>query len=174
MFELILNVLLFLFLVYAAIFNVLEAPVPDKVERNPYALQPGVWPTVLIVMLLVLIGFNIVKILKEKKGKDDFCFSSFLKGIPAFFKGKLFVGMLLVVIASVILEPLGYMVTCFFLLFTYAILLGDKNIVRNIIVSLALTLFLYLFFGVLLKVNLPRGTVPALRNFALWLESILP
>ena len=72
MFELILNVLLFLFLVYAAIFNVLEAPVPDKVERNPYALQPGVWPTVLIVMLLVLIGFNIVKILKEKKARTTF------------------------------------------------------------------------------------------------------
>ena len=54
----------------------------------------------------------------------------------------------------------GYLFFPFYL----CILLGDKNIVRNIIVSLALTLFLYLFFGVLLKVNLPRGTVPALRN----------
>jgi hypothetical protein len=174
LFELILNVLLFLFLVYAAIFNVIEAPIPEKVQRNPYALQPGTWPTVLIVLLLVLIGFNIIKIIKEKKGKEEFSFGSFVQGIPDFFKSKLFIGMLLVVIASIILEPLGYMVTCFFLLFTYAILLGDKNIIRNLIVSLALTLFLYLFFGVMLKVNLPRGTVPALRNFALWLESLLP
>ncbi|MGI6738528.1 MAG: tripartite tricarboxylate transporter TctB family protein [Christensenellales bacterium] len=174
MFELILNVLLFLFLVYAAIFNVIEAPVPDKVQRNPYALQPGTWPTVLIVMLLVMIAINIVKILKEKKGKEEFSFGAFVQGIPEFFKSKLFIGMLLVVIASIILEPLGFMVTCFFLLFTYAILLGDKNIIRNLIVSLAITFFLYLFFGVLLKVNLPRGTVTALRNFALWLESLLP
>jgi hypothetical protein len=174
LFELILNVLLFLFLVYAAIFNVIEAPVPDKVQRNPYALQPGTWPTVLIVMLLVMIAINIVKILKEKKGKEEFSFGAFVQGIPEFFKSKLFIGMLLVVIASIILEPLGFMVTCFFLLFTYAILLGDKNIIRNLIVSLAITFFLYLFFGVLLKVNLPRGTVTALRNFALWLESLLP
>ena len=174
MFELILNILLFLFLAYAAMFNVLEAPVPDKVQRNPYALQPGTWPTVIIVLLLVMIAANIIRIIRDNKGKPEFCFNSFLKQIPAFFKGKLFIGMLLVSLAAIILEPLGFMVTCFFLLFSYAILLGDKNIIRNLIVSLAITFFLYLFFGVLLKVNLPRGTVPALRNFAIWLEGLLP
>ena len=54
MFELILNILLFLGLGYTLAFNVVEAPVPIKVQKNPYALQPHVWPTVLIVLLILM------------------------------------------------------------------------------------------------------------------------
>ena len=38
MFELILNILLLLALIYALAFNVLEAAVPLKVQKNPYAM----------------------------------------------------------------------------------------------------------------------------------------
>lgn len=174
MFELILNILLLLGFGYALAFNVLEAPVPLKVANNPYALQPNVWPSVILVLLMFCMVLNIVGIIKKNKGNPDFCFPSFLKSIPGFFKTKMFFGMLIVVVASFILEPLGFMVTCFLFMASFGFLLGDRNYVRLLLVSLFVTFFLYIVFGVLLQVNLPRGTVPFLRNFALWLESLIP
>lgn len=173
MFELILNILLLLGLGYTLGFHVIEAPVPIKVQKNPYALQPHVWPTVLIVLLMVLICVNIYGIIKKNKGKESFSLKAFAFSIPVFFKGKLFLGIAIVVIASFILEPLGFMVTCFLFLLSYGYLLGDRKYVRLFVVALVVTLFLYVVFGVLLSVNLPRGTVPFLRNFALAIESIL-
>ena len=42
MFELIINILLFIFLGFTFFTHVLEAAVPASVARNPYALQPDV------------------------------------------------------------------------------------------------------------------------------------
>lgn len=173
MFELILNVLLLLFFGYTLAFHVLEAPVPAKVERNPYALQPGVWPTVLLVLLILLLVLNIIKILRKNRGKEEFTIKSFLNSVPAFFKSKVFFGILVVVIAAFLLEPLGFIVTCFLLLVAYGFLLGDRKYWRLLLVALLVTLVLYICFGVLLQVNLPRGTVPFLRNFALFLERLI-
>ena len=70
MFELILNVLLLLFFIYTLAFHVLEAPVPAKVQRNPYALQPGVY--YLFVILIVLMVLNIINMIRKGKGKETF------------------------------------------------------------------------------------------------------
>lgn len=172
MFELILNILLVIFLVYTLFTHIIEAPIPDKVQRNPYALKPNIWPSVLIALLLICLAINIYKIIKKNKGNPEFTLGNFAKGIPAFFKGKLFLGILIIVISAYILEPLGFTVTSVFLLFTYGMLLGEKRWLRNLILSIIISLFLYLFFGVLLQVNLPRGTVPFLRDFALMLEGL--
>lgn len=173
MFELILNILLLLGLVYAMAFNVLEAPVPLKVQKNPYALQPDIWPQVLMGLLIFCILLNIYNIIKKNKGKPEFTIANFAQGIPAFLKSKMFAGMLIVVVASFILEPLGFMVTSFLFLIAFGYLLGDRKYWRLLVVALAVTLFLYIVFGILLQVNLPRGTVPFLRDFALWLEALL-
>ena len=173
MFELIINILLFIFLGFTFFTHVLEAAVPASVARNPYALQPDVWPKTIIILLEICLIVNIIKIIKKNKGKESFTLKAFASSIPAFFKGKLFLGIAIVVIASFILEPLGFMVTCFLFLLAYGYLLGDRKYVRLLVVALVVTLFLYVVFGVLLSVNLPRGTVPFLRNFALAIESIL-
>lgn len=173
MFELILNILLLLALIYALAFNVLEAAVPLKVQKNPYAMQPNVWPQVLLGLLILCILINIYQIIKKNKGKPEFSLSGFVKTIPDFFKSKMFLGMVIVLVSSFILEPLGFMVTCFLLMVTFGFLLGDRNYLRLALVGLFITFFLYIVFGVLLQVNLPRGTVPFLRDFALWLESLV-
>ncbi len=174
MFELILNVLLWLFLAYTLNFHVLEAAVPARVLRNPYALNPGIWPSTLIVLLLICVGFNIYNIIKKNKGNPNFKISTVLASIPGFLKSKLFLGMAIVVVASIIMERVGFMVTSFYLLFAYGLLLGERRIGRLFVISALITLFLYLFFSVFLSVNLPRGTVMAIRNMTLMLESILP
>lgn len=174
MLELIVNVLLFLFFGYTMAFHVLEAPVPDKVARNPYALQPNVWPSVILALLMICVVFNIIKIIRKNKGNPDFSMKSFLGSIPGFLKSKLFLGILIVVVMSFLLEPLGFMVTCFLFLVLYGLLLGYRKILVLLLVSLLITFVLYICFGVLLSVNLPRGTIPFLRNFALFIESLIP
>lgn len=172
MFELIVNILLFVFLGYTYCFHVLEAVVPAKVAKNPYNLQPDVWPKTIIILLLICLAINIYRIIKKNKGNPDFTLSAFGKHAAEFFKSKMFIGMVIIIVASLILETLGFIVTAFLLLFCYGLLLGEKNLVRLLIVSLVVTFLLYIVFSVLLSVNLPRGTIEFLRNFALWLEGL--
>ncbi len=173
MFELIVNIGLFIFLGITFFTHVLEAPVPLKVQNNPYALQPDVWPKAIIILLLICIAINIYQIIRRNKGKEDFTVKAFLASVPGFFKSKMFFGILILAIISVILEPLGFMVSAFLLLFFYGMLLGEKKYVRLAICSLLISLVLYIVFSGLLSVNLPRGTVPFLRNFALFLEKLI-
>ena len=173
MFELIINAALFIFLGITFFTHVLEAPVPIKVQKNPYALQPDMWPKAIIILLLVCIAVNIYKIIKKNKGNPDFTLGAFVGSIPGFLKSKLFLGIVIMVAASFILETVGFIVTALFVLFFYGLLLGEKNVVRLLIASVCITLVLYIVFSGMLSVNLPRGTVGFLRNFALWLESIV-
>lgn len=173
MFELIVNVLLFIFLVFTYFFHVLEAPVPVKVQNNPYALQPDVWPKAIIILLLICLAINIFKIIKKNRGKAEFTPAAFIASIPKFFTSKMFLGMVILAISSFILETLGFMVTALFVLFTYGLLLGERKTVRLLIASVLITLVLYIVFSGMLSVNLPRGTIGFLRNFALFLESIV-
>ena len=59
------------------------------------------------------------------------------------------------------------------MLFIYGVMLGEQKIARLLVFSALITLLLYVVFSVLLSVNLPRGTIPQARNFALWLESLV-
>ena len=173
MLELILNVVLFVFLGWAFFTHVLEAAVPVKVQKNPYALQPDVWPRVIIILLEICLLINIIKIIRKNKGKEGFTFQAFLASIPAFFKSQLFIGIAILTIASFILEPLGFIVTSFLVLLCYGWLLGGHQPAKMVIASLCITFILYIVFSGMLSVNLPRGTVGFLRNFALFLENIV-
>ena len=173
MFELIMNILLVVFLGYSYFTHVLEAPVPVKVQKNPYAFQPDTWPRVIIILLLICLVINIIQIIKKNKGKDTFTLKYFLSTIPDFFKSKMFLGIIILAVASFLLETIGFVVTAILVLFFYGLLLGEKNIVRLAIASVLISLVLYIVFSGMLSVNLPRGTIGFLRNFALFLESIV-
>ena len=173
MFELIMNILLVVFLGYSYFTHVLEAPVPVKVQKNPYAFPPATWPKVIIILLLICLVINIILIIKRNKGKETFTIKYFLSTVPNFFKSKMFRGIVILYGASMVLDTLGFMVTAILVLFLYGWLLGEKNFVRLAIASVLIALGLYMFFSGMLSVNLPRGTIGFLRNFALFLESIV-
>ena len=173
MFELIMNILLVVFLGYSYFTHVLEAPVPVKVQKNPYAFQPDTWPKVIIILLLICLVMNIIQIIKKNKGKEDFTLKAFIATIPGFFKSKMFLGIIILTAASLLLETLGFVVTAFLVLLFYGALLGEKNVARLAIASVCIALALYIIFSGMLSVNLPRGTIGILRNFALFLESIV-
>lgn len=167
-FELICNILLWLGLLYAYFFNVLEAPIPDRVARNPYTLKPDMWPKTIIILLLICIALNIINIIRKNRNNLEFSLDALLS-----IRVRLCLGIAIVVGASFVLEPLGYMVTCLLVLFLYGLLLGEHNIIRLLIMSVLITLVLYVVFSVLLSVNLPRGTITELRNFSLYVESLV-
>ena len=168
MFELICNILLWLGLLYSYFFNVLEAPIPDRTARNPYTLKPDVWPKAIIILLLICIAINIFNIIRKNKNNPEFSLDALLS-----IRARMCMGIALILAASFVLEPLGYMVTCVLVLFLYGLLLGQTHVIRLAFMSVILTLVLYVVFSVLLSVNLPRGTIPELRNFSLYIESIV-
>ena len=172
MFELICNVFLFVFLGYTYFTHVLEAKVPKSYLKNPNVLHPSVWPKAIIILLLICIAINIVKIIKKNKGNPDFTFKAFGKNSLEFLKSRMFIGMVVLVVASFILEPLGFVVTAALLMFAYGMLLGEKKWWRLAIVACVLAVLLHIAFSGLLGVSLPRGTVPFLRDFSLFLENL--
>ncbi|MDO4493925.1 MAG: tripartite tricarboxylate transporter TctB family protein [Clostridia bacterium] len=173
MFELIMNVLLFGFLGFTFFTHVLEAKVPKSFLKNPYNLKPDMWPKVIIGLLMICLAINIYRIIKKNKGKEDFNFKALLASAKDFLKSKMFLGMLIIAFAAAIIETVGFVVTVFIVLFLYGMLLGERRIVRLLIISVVLALLLQIIFGGLLDVVLPRGTVPFLRNFALWMENLI-
>lgn len=172
-FELICNALLWLGLLYVWCFNVLEAPIPAKILRNPYALKPDAWPRGIIVLLLICIAANIVKIIRANWGRQGPALEAFAIQAKAFLASRVFFGIVIIVGASFLIEPLGYMATCFLVLVLYGLLLGERNVLRLLLISALVTVGLYGAFSVLLSVNLPRGTIPEMRSFALYVERLV-
>ncbi len=173
MFELFTNIVMLVFMVYTFFTHVLEANIPKKYASNPYNLMPDVWPKIIIGLIVLCLIINIIKIIRKNKGNPEFTLSAFAKNSVTFFKSKMFLGMVILAAAAILIETLGFVVTTFLILFFYGLLLGEKNIVRLLIVSVVLSLALHIIFSGLLDVTLPRGTVPFLRNFALWLENLV-
>jgi hypothetical protein len=131
------------------------------------------WPQLLLTLLIVAIGYNIFKYFKEhKKEEIAAAFADFFPGIIRFLKGKLFIGMVILVIMAWCYEPLGFLATCFLFLIGYGVLLGERRPVVLGVSSIGITMLLYIGFAVFLGVLLPRGYVPFLRSLALVLESI--
>ncbi len=173
MFELFANILLLVFMVFTFFTHVLEAKIPKSYTKNPYNLMPDVWPKVIIGLIVLCLIINIIKIIRKNKGNPEFTIKAFLKNSLAFFKSKMFIGMIIIGIAALIMETFGFVVTTMLLLFSYGLLLGEKKIWRLAIVSVVLALALHIIFSGLLDVTLPRGTIPFLRSFALWLENLI-
>lgn len=133
------------------------------------------WPQAILFLLIIAICFNLYKYFK-KNPKEEIAaaFKDFFPSVLRFGKSKLFIGMALVVIMALMYEPVGFMATCLLFLIAYGLLLGQRNILLLIGTSILITIILYIGFSVLLGVMLPRGQVMFLRNFALFVESLVP
>lgn len=173
MFELFANIVLLIFMVFSFFTHVLEAKVPKSFMKNPYNLMPDVWPKVIIALIVVCLLINIVKIIRKNKGNPEFTLKAFGANTLCFLKSKMFLGMIILTFASLVIEIFGFVVTAFIILFLYGLLLGEKKILRLLVVSIVLSLLLHVIFSGLLDVTLPRGSISFLRNFALWLESLI-
>ncbi|MDR1978801.1 MAG: tripartite tricarboxylate transporter TctB family protein [Synergistaceae bacterium] len=167
--EFVANIAMFLFFIYAYFF--IGATVPASSSRELGAEQ---WPQGIIILLLVCIGINIFKIYKSNRAADlKMNFDIIGRNIAAFTKSKLLAGILLILALAFLLEPLGFIPACFAFACLYSYLLGSRNYWAILTISLGVVIFLYILFTGFLSVLLPRGTIPFLRGFSLWLESIV-
>ena len=133
------------------------------------------WPQGILILLILAILWNIIKFFRAHKPAEiSAAFQAFPGDVAGFFKSKLFIGMVLVVIMAIAYEPIGFMLTCFLFLMAYGLLLGQRNIALLVGTSLLITVILYIGFAVFLGVLLPRGNVSFLRDFALFVESLVP
>ena len=157
MFELICNVLLFVFLGYTYFTHVLEARVPKAYLKNPNVLYPSTWPKLIIILLLVCIAINIYKILKKNKGNPEFSFAAFGKNSLVFLKSKTFLGMVILFAAAMVLEPLGFVVTAALLMFCYGMLLGEKKWWRLDLIAIGLGIVLHIVLIPIIVLALKRA-----------------
>lgn len=133
------------------------------------------WPQALLILLIPAICWNIYQYFKKNK-KEDIAgaFRDFFPSIVNFMKSKLFIGMALVVVMALMYEPIGFMATCLLFLIAYGFLLGQRKWTVLIGTSVLITVVLYAGFAVMLGVMLPRGQISVLRNFALFIEALIP
>lgn len=168
--ELIFNVLLLTFC--GVCFVNVTTKMPHSAANELGAEQ---WPQAILILMAIAICFNLYKYFKAHSKEEIGCaFKNFFSDALHFAKSKLFIGMILVVVMALMYEPVGFMVTCLLFLFAYGLLLGQKNIPLLILTSVVITIILYIGFSVLLGVMLPRGQIGFLRNFALFIESLVP
>lgn len=168
--ELIVNILFLGFSVFCY-WNV-STTMPKSAANELGAEQ---WPQALLILLILAILFNIRNYFKRNKKEDiQASFADFFPSIGRLLRSKLFAGMVLVVIMALMYEPVGFMATCLLFLMAYGFLLGQRNYAVLLGTSVIITVLLYIGFAVFLGVMLPRGQVPFLRNFALFVESLVP
>jgi hypothetical protein len=166
--ELIVNVLLLVGSIFC--YWYVGATVPVSPESELGAEQ---WPQLLLALLIVAIGFNLYHYFKSnEKERIRAAFADFFPGVVRFVQSKLFVGMVLVVVMSYLFDILGFLTSSLLLMIGYGILLGARRPLPLILSSAIITTILYVGFSVFLGVMLPRGDVPFLRNFALFVESL--
>ncbi|MDR1107680.1 MAG: tripartite tricarboxylate transporter TctB family protein [Spirochaetaceae bacterium] len=166
--ELIVNVLLLLFSGFC--FWYVGATMPHSPDSEIGAEQ---WPQALLVLLMVAIAWNIFAYFrKHKKEEINAAFADFIPGIIRFLKSKLFIGMVSLIVMALVYEPLGFMATSLLFLIGYGLLLGERRTVVLVVSAFIIMIILYIGFSVFLGVMLPRGYIPALRNLALFAESI--
>jgi hypothetical protein len=166
--ELIVNVVLAAASVFA--YWYVSVTMPKSLDGELGAEQ---WPQLLIILLIIAIGVNLYNYFKKNKKEDiKAAFADFFPSIVRLVKSKLFLGMVMLVVMAVLYEPLGFIVTCLLFMIGYGFLLGARKPRTLIISSVAIMIVLYIGFSVFLGVMLPRGYVPFLRSFALFVESL--
>lgn len=168
--ELIVNLLLLGFSVFC--FFYVGATMPHSAADELGAEQ---WPQAILILMILALLWNIYKFFKTNDKREIAAsFRSFFPDTIKFFKSKLFIGMVLVVVMALAYEPVGFIATCLLFLISYGLLLGERRPWVLILSAVAITFILYVGFSVFLGVLLPRGQITFLRNFALFVESLVP
>lgn len=160
--DIIFSMALIIFNIYCFFLVGSESPAPTLTE-----LGAAFWPKIIITLMIILLIINVIKQLKERKNHPKETVN-----LIKFFKSKLFIGMLLVSFMAISIPYIGFITGCFLFLVMYAILLGERNILKLILNSLMITFVLYSIFQGLLDIRLERG-IGIFRNLALMLEGIL-
>jgi hypothetical protein len=168
-FELIINFGLLFFFVYSYFY--VGATLPRSAGN---VIGPEQWPQLICLLLGISLLVNIVNIIRKNRlGTIYGHKGELVTSVKGFFNSKLPIAMGIVLAMSFLIEFFGFLVTCTLFLTAYGLLLGNKKYIKLMLISLVVTIFMYILFSVILGIMLPRGTIVFLRNWALGLESLV-
>lgn len=165
-FELLFNAVMLVFFGYC--YYYIGATLPAS---GPNELGAEQWPQIILILLCICLVINIVKLVRGLKDVPAEKKLS-VNAIKSFFTSKLFVGIILVFALAVALNYIGFVPACLLFLMAYSRLLGEKRLLHGFLISLLVTVILFLLFYTGLSILLPRGIGP-FRTFALMLESFV-
>jgi hypothetical protein len=133
-------------------------------------VQPSTFPKIMIVGLMI---FSVI-LLIQSLWKLNRMKESDPLAVPAesinFIKEKSVAAGLLVIVLCVLFvalfQPLGYVLSSFLLSMVIMYLIGKRNWVQMVLVSLVVPLVMWAIFYKLLAVNIPMGPLTFLRTLA--------
>lgn len=132
-----------LILLYSALYY------SDCRNLSPHALAlPRFLIGVIIICSIVLLRQNI-RVVSKTTNED-------VEKKP-FLPVKAMIFMLMVIGVIIAMPYLGFYVTVFCFLCLSMFVLGEKSIFKIIAITIALEIFVYLIFGLWLKISLPNG-----------------
>lgn len=168
-FELLFSIVLFLFSGYCLFY--VTTTVTVSTVSDP--LGAALWPQILLALLMLMLALNIFWIIKKAPAEERKL--STLKKINwgKAVTSPLCVGMVVLVIYAAILNTTGFLLTTWILGMIYCYLLGERRLTVLPIFSFVAVVFLFLLFYKGMGIQMPRGTVPFLRSFALSIEKLL-
>ena len=107
-------------------------------------LGAAFWPRIILFIMIVLSIINIVTSFKKMKAEGKTITSDI--DIVGFFKSRLFIGMVAVVILALLLPIIGFIPSCILFLIGYGVLLDAPSIPKLIIVSVLITIVIYIIY----------------------------
>ena len=170
MFELLFSIALFLFFGYCLFY--VSTTVTVSTVSDP--LGAALWPQILLVLLLIVLALNIYHLVRKMPGEER-NLSRVLSQVDwgKALTSPLFLGIVTLLIYAYLLNITGFLLTSWVLCMVYCYLLGERRLVVLPVFSLVTVVVLFLLFYKGMGIQMPRGTIPFLRNCALSVESLL-
>lgn len=167
--EILFNVVLILLSAYCICF--VNSSVAGTIYTDP--LGSAFWPRLLLILLIVLLVVNVIQIYRktpaEKRNLDSITKINY----TAVIHNRLTWGILLMLVYALLLPYTGFLLTSFLMGIVLSFILGEKRPVVLIVFSFLAVSLIFMIFYKGMSIQLPRGTIPFLRNFSIMIETLL-
>ena len=136
-------------------------------------LGSAFWPQILLVLLMITLALNIYNLLK-KVPKDADIFEPIKRfDLKSALTNPMFLGAAGLLVYAALLNTTGFLLTSFVLCMYFCYILGERRLWVLPAFSFVTVVVLFLMFYKGMGIQMPRGTITFLRNFALFVEKML-
>ena len=167
--EMLFSILLFAFAGYCVVY--VNRTVGTTTYTDP--LGAAFWPRILLTLLMILLVINLIQIYlrtpKEERNLSSIRNIS-IKGIVT---NRLIQGMALFVVYAFFLNWFGFLIASFLMGMGLSYLLGEHRPAVLALSSFLIVALIFILFFKGMGIQLPRGTIPAIRSMSLSIESFL-
>lgn len=167
--EMLFSILLIVFGVYCLFY--VNSTVGATVYTDP--LGAAFWPRILLTLLIILLCINLIQIYRRTPKEERNLSSIKNISIKGILKNRVFQGMVLFVVYAILLDLIGFIPASFLMGICLSYLLGERRIGVLVLSSLLIVAIVFVLFFRGMGIQLPRGTVPAMRSMSLAIESFL-